>query len=163
MIEAVIFDLDGTLIHVPIDYEALFEEFKQIMHVKEVRPLVDVVSRADDKTRSIVFKAWERAELAIVGKITVNEEGMKTYRKFADERKALVTLQGRRLVEAVMKQFSLGFDLVVSREDTLFRTDQLRKALDQFKSDPEDVLFVGNTDRDAEAAREVGCQFLRIG
>ena len=29
MIEAVIFDLDGTLVDIPINYERLFEEFKK--------------------------------------------------------------------------------------------------------------------------------------
>lgn len=162
MIEAVVFDLDGTLVHLPIDYVALFKEFKRIMHVDEVRPLVDVVSRADGKTRELVFAAWDRAELAVSGRITVTEEGMKTYRKFEDKRKALVTLQGKAVVEAILKQFSLAFDSVVTREDALFRVDQLTKVISQLKVEPRNVLFVGNTDGDAAAAEKAGCQFLRM-
>jgi hypothetical protein len=30
--------------------------------------LVDVVSRADGKTRELVFKAWDRAEQAVYGR-----------------------------------------------------------------------------------------------
>ncbi len=162
MIEAVVFDLDGTLVRLPIDYEMLFEEFRQIMHVDEVHPLVDVVSRADGKMREMVFAAWDRAELAIVGKITVNEEGMKAYRKFEGKRKALVTLQGKKVVEAVLKQFGLVFDFVVTREDALFRIDQLTKTINMLNVEPRNVLFVGNTESDAAAAKKVGCGFLRV-
>ncbi len=49
-----------------------------------------------------------------------------------------------------------------SREDSLFRVDQLKKAINLLKAEPKDALFVGNTDGDAAAAEKAGCQFLRI-
>jgi HAD superfamily hydrolase (TIGR01549 family) len=162
VIEAVVFDLDGTLVRLPIDYEMLFEEFKRILHVDEVRPLVDVVSKADGKTKELVFRAWDRAEQAVFGKISVNEAGMETYRKLFPKRKALVTLQGKIVVDVILKQFSLGFDFVVTREDSLFRVDQLTKAINLLKAEPKNVLFVGNTEGDAAAAEKIGCQFLRV-
>jgi HAD superfamily hydrolase (TIGR01549 family) len=162
VIEIVIFDLDGTLVHLPIDYEVLFEEFKQIMHVDNVRPVVTTVSRADEKTRKLVFEAWDKAELAVSEKITMNEEGMKPYRKFMDKQKVLVTLQGKAVVKSILKQSNLTFDFVVTREDALFRVDQLMKAINQLKSEPKNVLFVGNADSDADAAEKIGCQFQRI-
>jgi len=162
VIEAVVFDLDGTLVRLPIDYEALFDEFKQIMHVEQVRPVVETVSRADEKTRAIVFSAWDRAELATRGKITVNEEGMKTYREFEDKPKALVTLQGRAVINVILKQFGLRFAFVVTREDSLFRVDQLTKAINLLEAEPRNVLVVGNTNGDAVAAKNLGCQFTRV-
>jgi len=162
VIEVVVFDLDGTLVRLPIDYKPLFEEFRRIMRVDEVRPIVDAVSRVDGKTRELVFGAWDRAELAVSGKITVNEEGMKTYRKFWDKRKALVTLQGKAVVQTILRQFGLAFDFVVTREDALFRVDQLTKAINQLKAEPRNALFVGNTDDDVAAAGKIGCQFLRV-
>ncbi len=38
MIEAAIFDLDGTLVDIPIDYHMMLVEFKRILGVDEVRP-----------------------------------------------------------------------------------------------------------------------------
>lgn len=162
MIEAVVLDLDGTLVQLPIDYEALFEEFKRIMRVNEVRPIVDTVSRVDGNTRAMVFKAWDRAELAIMGKITVNEEGMKIYREFSDKPKALVTLQGKKVVEAILNQLGLKFDFIVTREDSLFRVNQLTKAISLLSAYAKNVLFVGNTQSDADAAEKVGCQFRKV-
>jgi phosphoglycolate phosphatase-like HAD superfamily hydrolase len=162
VIEAVVFDLDGTLLWLPIDYEALFEEFKRIMRVNEVRPLVDAVSGANGKTRELVFKAWDKAEKAVSGRVTVNEAGMETYRKFVSKPKALVTLRGKAIAKAILKQFNLTFDFVVTREDALFRVAQLTKAISLLGFEPKNVLFIGNTEGDTAAAEKVGCQFLRI-
>ncbi len=162
MIDAVIFDLDGTLVHVPIDYEPLFEEFKRIMRVKEVRPLVDVVSKAKGKTKQLVFEAWDKAEQAVLGRTAPNDSGMEMYKKYLAKRKALVTLQGKTVVEAILRRFHLAFDVVVTREDSLFRVDQLAKAISLLNVTAEMVLFVGNTESDAYAAKKVGSQFRRV-
>jgi phosphoglycolate phosphatase-like HAD superfamily hydrolase len=65
-------------------------------------------------------------------------------------------------VEAILKQFSLAFDFVVTREDSLIRVDQLTKAIKLLKADPRNVLLVGNTEGDAAAAEKAGCQFQRV-
>jgi phosphoglycolate phosphatase-like HAD superfamily hydrolase len=162
VIEAVIFDLDGTLVHLPINYEALFNEFKRIMRVPEVRPIVETISKLDGKTRETVFRAWDRAELSATENVTENEEGMGIYRQFEDKRKALVTLQGQAVVEEIVKKRGLVFDFVLTRENSLFRVDQLKKAISLLREEPQNVLFVGNTDSDASGAMAVGCQFRRV-
>jgi phosphoglycolate phosphatase-like HAD superfamily hydrolase len=162
VIEAVIFDLDGTLVKLPINYEALFDEFKQIIRAPEVHPIVDTVARLDGKTKEMVFTEWERAELAVLGNVTANEEGMNIYRQFRGKRKALVTLQGKKVVKEIMKRHNLTFDFVLTREDSIFRAEQLTSAIGQLKAEPREVLFVGNTDFDAVAAERVGCPFQRV-
>ncbi len=162
MIEVVIFDLDGTLVNLPIDYERLFEEFKRIMQTENVRPLAQVISRVDQATREILFKTWEKAELAVLNKVSVNAVGARIYQDNAEKRKALVTLQGRSVVNAILQNFKLNFEVIVTREDALPRSEQLRKAISQLGVDKHKVMFVGNTDGDANAASQVGCQFLRV-
>jgi HAD superfamily hydrolase (TIGR01549 family) len=162
VIEAIVFDLDGTLVRLPINYDKLREELKKITCINDFHPIVDTVSKADGKTRKLVFAAWEKAELAVEKEISANEEGMKIYKAHADKRKALVTLQGKAIVEAILKQFGLSFDVVVTREDALFRVDQLAKAAEQLKVKMQNVLFVGNTEGDSAAATKLGCQFLKI-
>jgi HAD superfamily hydrolase (TIGR01549 family) len=162
VIEAVIFDLDGTLVNLPIDYEALFEEFKNIMHVEDVHPVVNTISRVDAATRAQVFAAWDKAELAVLNKMHVKTEGMKIYQANVDKRKALVTLQGQTVVDAILNQLGLSFDVVVTREAGLFRVDQLIKAGLRLNVNMLDVLFVGNAESDATAAAKLGCQFIKV-
>lgn len=163
MIGAVIFDLDGTLINLPIDYEKLFQQFKKIMKRNDITPMTKTISTFDEKTRNRVFEIWQDAELAVFRDMTVNNEGMSLYREFAEKPRALVTMQGKVLVQRTLKSLDLSFDYVVTREDSLDRVQQVKIATERLKRDFQSVLFIGNTEGDLLAAREVKCQFLRVG
>ncbi len=159
---AAIFDLDGTLVCLPIDYEKLFDEFKRIMHVNVVRPVVETLSRVDSNTRREVFVAWDRAELTVARGSTVCSEGGVLYHQFEHKPKALVTLQGRETVNVILECYGFKFDVIVTREDSLFRDEQLKLALEKLKLAAGEVLFVGNADTDEVAAQKVGCQFRKV-
>ncbi len=163
MTEAVIFDLDGTLVNLPIDYDALFQEFKEIMKTSRVRPLTETIAKLDEKTKKQVFLAWEKSELEAFEEATPNEEGMSLYREFTQKPKALVTMQGRNLVKNVIQKLSLRFDFMVTREDSLNRREQFEIAAKKLRVPFQKVLFVGNTLEDRKAAKEVGCKFVRVG
>ena len=162
MAKAVIFDLDGTLIRLPIDYGKLLKEFSEIMETNNVRPLTEKISKLNDKTRKNIFEVWDRFELAALKDVTVNEEGISLYKKFHKIPRALVTMQGKALVQIVTNRFELSFSVVITREDSLDRVVQLQIAVQKFKTQSKDVLFVGNTEEDNRAAKKIGCQFLRV-
>jgi HAD superfamily hydrolase (TIGR01549 family) len=162
LIEAVIFDLDGTLIHLPIDYEKLFQEFRKIMHAENVQPITEVVSKLDKNTQQQVFREWDKTELAAAANITINKQGMEIYKRFSKKPKALVTMQGKAVVENILARLKLSFDITVTREDSLNRAQQLENAAEKLKIQWVNILFVGNTENDKQAAKKVGCQFLRV-
>ena len=162
MIEAVIFDLDGTLIQLPIDYEKLFQEFKKIIKINNLHPLVETVSKLDDRTRKEIFKVWDRTELAALAKMSINDEGIKIYKMFQQKPKALVTLQGKALVKAALERLELSFNVIFTREDSLNRVEQLKSVAQKLEMQIQSVLFVGNTENDFLAAKKVNCQFLRV-
>jgi HAD superfamily hydrolase (TIGR01549 family) len=162
LIEAVIFDLDGTLIHLPIDYERLFREFGNIMKTDNVRPLTKTVSRLDEKTRKQLFKAWDRAEVEALAHMTTNDEGIALYKKYSEKPKVLVTMQGKALVKTVLEHLGLSFDVVITRENCLDRAEQLKTAAEKLRTSLPNILFIGNTDEDRLTAKMVSCQFLRV-
>jgi HAD superfamily hydrolase (TIGR01549 family) len=163
LIEAVIFDLDGTLIHLPIDYDRLFREFANITKTENVRPLTKTISRLDEKTRKQLFKTWDRVEAEALAGMTTNYEGISLYKKYSDKPRVLVTMQGKALVKTVLKGLGLSFDLVITRENSLDRAEQLKTAAEKLKTHLPNILFIGNTDEDRLAAKMVSCQFLRVG
>jgi HAD superfamily hydrolase (TIGR01549 family) len=160
---AFIFDLDGTLVDLPINYWAMFADFKQIMGVEEIQPLLETVAKiTDTQTRKRVFDTWERYELDVLQKTIVHEEGIRIYRAHEDKPKALVTMQSRKATKLIIDKFKLSFSVVVTREDSFSRAEQLNMAIKKLDVPLRDILFVGNMDNDAKAAKEVGCQFRRI-
>jgi HAD superfamily hydrolase (TIGR01549 family) len=161
--QAVIFDLDGTLVDLPIDYDSLFREFAKIMKTAQVRPLTETVARLDGKTKKRVFLAWERSELEAFDEAVPNEEGLSIYKELIRKPRALVTMQGRNLVKNVVQKLNLRFDFTVTREDSLDRREQLEIAAKKLKAPLQKILFVGNTLEDQIAAKEVGCRFVRVG
>lgn len=162
MIRAVIFDLDGTLIHLPVNYEKLFEEFKRLMKTNTVRPVADVVARLDEATKRKVFKVWDAAELEALPKMSMNKEGVKLYEKFSLKPKALVTMQGKAVTEKILQKTRFSFELIITREDSLNRIEQLQKATEILGVKPQEVLFVGDTENDRKSAGKFGCRFLRV-
>lgn len=162
MIEAVIFDLDGTLINLPIDYEKLVEAFNKVTKKRDFRPLSKKIQDLDEKTRRKIFRIWDNTEVEASTDMTVKDEGMAIYRRFLEKPKALVTLQGNALVRVVLPRLGLKFDHVITRENCFDREGQLTIAKNSLRAAFQNVLFVGNTDNDLQAARKVGCQFLRV-
>ena len=162
MIDAVVFDLDGTLVNLPINWENLFEEIKVITGKQKVRPLTEVVSALDEETRKKALEAWDRFELACCPNVTLHEEGMNEYRKYAEKRKGLVTLQGKKIVNFILERFNLDFEVILTREDSLFRNEQLKLIIKKLNVSPKNLLFLGNAKTDALAAKEIGCKFKQI-
>ena len=163
MIEAVIFDLDGTLIYLPIDYKKLFQRFSEIMKTSDIHPLTEKILELDKETRKRIFEVWSNVELEALRDITVNKDGMVLYRKFLEKPKALVTMQGEMLVKNVLKCLDLSFNFVITRERCLDRVQQLKMAAKKLKVSFPNLLFIGNTENDFLSAKKVGCQFLRVG
>ena len=162
MIEAVIFDLDGTLVHLPVNYERLIQEFEKVAQTESFHPLLEGVSKLDEVARGQVFKIWDLAELAASTGMTVNQQGMRIYSFFATKPKALVTMQGKVVVNAILEKLRLTFDVILTREDSLNRAEQLKLAAEKLDASFGDVLFVGNSENDALAAKQVTCSFQKV-
>ena len=100
--------------------------------------------------------------MAILNKITVHQEGMKIYEQYVDLPRALVTMQGKEIIRKILAKFHLSFDVISTREDSFSRIEQLNDVMEKLGASAGKVLFVGNMNNDAVAARQVGCQFLRV-
>jgi len=163
MIEAVVFDLEGTLVELPIDYEALYEEIRRELKVSKAKPLTQTIGTLDNEARQKFYELWQHAELKALPNMSANEEGIKIYKSHLNKPVALVTLQGKAVVRKILDHFHLSFNVVITREDGINRAQQIRKAIDKMGSlEPSNVLVVGDRDSDDVAAKQVGCRFARV-
>jgi len=158
-IKAAIFDLDGTLVNLPIDYQALYAEFRKIMGIKNVEPVTKTVAALNQPLKGKVFETWILAEFAILPKMTIVKEGMELYKQYSEIPEALVTMQGSKTVERIRVTLNLSFQVIITREDSLDRSAQIILALEKLKLKPENVIVIGDRETDKTAAEKVGCKY----
>jgi HAD superfamily hydrolase (TIGR01549 family) len=159
---AVVFDLDGTLVNLPIDYEKLFQEVRERAKISDVQPITKIIAKLDPTTKGEILEIWDKLEAVAWQRGNVKKAGISLYHKFLKEPKALVTMQGKTLTRKIIDSLKLSFDIIVTREDSLDRSEQLRIAARALSVSPKDVLFIGNTEGDSIAAKDVKSEFLRI-
>lgn len=162
MINAVVFDLEGTLIKLPIDYEALYESIRKELEITKVQPLTRTAKKLDRNSREKLFRLWEIAEMKALPNFSINKEGIDLYRRYANKPTALVTMQGKNIVTKIMNRLFLKFTIVVTREDSLERKKQIKTAIDMIGVTPDEVLFFGDRDSDKVAAKHIGCKFKKV-
>lgn len=159
----VIFDLDGTLIRLPIQYGRLRCEISRILKVDKISSITRAVLMAGVEEKKKIFEVWDSLEIEAFSSMEIIEKGINMYHTFHDKIRCLVTLQGRRVVNEFLKKTGLTFDYIVTREDCIERKEQLKIVIKKFKIDPSKILVIGDRESDREAAETLGCKFKFIG
>lgn len=160
----VIFDLDGTLVKLPIDYDKMYDRLRKLFGLEDrVVPLrtVDRLTRNNPLLRMRAFEILTEAELEALPRMRINPKLDELRKIFREVRKALVTMQGREVVDLILPRLGLRFSAIVTREQSMDRSEQLRKALEDLEVRPGEALFIGDRLNDEVSARKVGCRFMR--
>lgn len=167
---AIIFDLDGTLMTIPVDWDSVRRELRELFGSEE--PFVPLFKAIEEKvggrpdTRAGVFSMIDKYELAVAPKSRL-VDGARELLEFVGKRAslALVTMQGRRACEELIERHGLSgrFQATLTREDSLSRSRQLRTAMDKLSASPERTFFVGDRMNDANEARRVNLQVALVG
>jgi len=177
--EAVLFDLDGTLVRLPIDYRAMRDELKSVarrygLH-SEFKPLLEEIKRLSclhpdgDKLREEclrVVKAYEfegasRAQLLKGVKECLHmlkEKGIKI---------AVVSNNSKESVERALEVAGVRdfVDLLIGRTNlTDVKPDPslIVKALNGLGVKADKVVFVGDSESDMIAAGKAGVRFIKV-
>jgi len=165
-----IFDLDGTLVTIPVDWESVRSDLRAIFNTSDqFSPLFQSVGRfllQEPEMRGRVFEIMDKRELAAVSRSTLMKGVATTLSDLSRGGKLyLVTMQGRRACEGLLNRFGLTdfFPHFFTREDSLERSNQIKLAREQFEDPRERVLFVGDRLNDIVAAREAGVDVAIIG
>ncbi len=160
-IEAVIFDMDGTLVDSTYDWPAIRRELEV-----DGPSLIDSLNGLEVGERQAKWRRMAEFERRATAGATL-QEGIHELLAFLRERSipvALVTNNSAENATALLERFALAFDLVLTRDDGLWKPSgaPIMEAMRRLGVPAERCMKVGDSRYDVAAAREAGCGCLVI-
>ncbi|MFQ5572909.1 MAG: HAD family hydrolase, partial [Nitrosopumilaceae archaeon] len=168
MIKGILFDLDGTLVKLPINYTTIQEKLKNIFQTEEqFAPLIpSIISKAkgDDSKIHDAFEMICDQEVIALKNLEVMH-GVKDILSFLKTKNCflcLVTLQCNKAAMEILNKLSITgfFSNIITRDESYDRFEQIQKTIEKIKLNPEQILVIGDTIYDVECAKKAGCQSI---
>ncbi len=166
---ACVFDLDGTLFTVPVDWAAIRRDLEALTgeQIVEKSVFVFIQGMAMRRPDSLdkIFKIIDVYEEQAVPFSRPMPGAIGLLKSLEGARLALVTLQGRKACHRILAEHDLKdlFEVIITREDSIDRAGQLTMALGRAGFDLADTLFVGDRINDVVGARRAGVSVALVG
>jgi HAD superfamily hydrolase (TIGR01549 family) len=157
-LEAVLFDLDGVLVHSPLDLAAIKKELfgDEGIFILEGLNLLPPDQRTE-KDAILMERELDAAKHAELDPAV--EELFEWLEKRAIKR-GVITRNSRDVVKAISERLNIDFGAIVGREDAPPKPDPLsiHAACEKLGVDPFRSVMVGDYIFDIEAGRSAGCR-----
>lgn len=167
--KAVIFDLDGTLVTLPVDWDAVRQDLREYFKTTDAfLPLFKVLEskiRRKPEARPRLFQLIDNYEVAAASKSRLLVGVFDLFKFLAGRAKlVLVTMQGRMVCSQLLEMHGLArfLEFSLTREDSLDRSVQLGIALDRLATGSRDTLFVGDRVNDLNSGKQAGVQVALV-
>jgi HAD superfamily hydrolase (TIGR01549 family) len=165
MIKGVIFDLDGTLIQLPINYDVIQKNLKEFFNIsKNLKPLIPTIielSKNDQNKIKTAFSLICKEEILASKNFEIMNDAIEIL-KFLKSKNlilCLVTMQCRAALNEILYKMNILdlFDFVISRDENYDRFEQIQNSLDNISLNSSEVLVIGDRIHDVESAKKAGC------
>jgi HAD superfamily hydrolase (TIGR01549 family) len=169
-VKLLMFDFDGTLVSLPIDWEKLKESLMKLLRSnRPLTPLFPSIEKMTEDNLELRKRAWrliEKYELEAVKEIKEDPELTELFKKLKAKgyQVALLTLQGRQPLREALKRLGLHevFDGIITRDETTSREKQIKKLLKLFNVKPSQAMLIADRLHDIETASKLGCKTVAI-
>ena len=169
-VKLLIFDFDGTLTHLHIDWEKLKKELRKLLGSKSsltpLFPSIEALTKDNSELREKAWRLIEKYELEAVKEIKADFELIELFKKLKARgfQVALLTLQGRQPLEKALRKLGLqeAFDNIITREETTSREKQIKKMLELFNVKPGQAMLIADWLHDILTASKLGCKTVAI-
>ena len=162
--KAVIFDLDGTLIRLPINYPKLLQRLQNLFDTKEeLKPLMPSIIKFSGNDVILQKKAFEiisEEEFLAMDNYEIIV-GAKEILEYFKENKfvlALITMQGRQIAEKILNRVAPSiFEHIITRDESNDRLEQIQKTIKYCRLEPNQTLVIGDRIHDVKCAKLANC------
>lgn len=167
-VKALIFDLDGTLLTLPIRYDRLKKRLRTVLRMDySFTPLfssIETLTKERPELRPKVYGILDEEERLAV-KAMVPQPNVKGVLQFLKEKGfdlGLVTLQGKNTALMALKVMNIQnfFNTIITRESSLNRKEQLKMALRALHA--KNAVVIGDRVEDVDAGKQLGCLVIGI-
>jgi len=163
MIKGIIFDLDGTLVRLPIRYNIIFEKLEILFDTKdEFKSLISTILTKANNDMNLVQQAFNLIcdeETIAANNFEVIDNAIEILDYFKNENISLglVTMQCKKAAQLVLDSMNISnyFSSVITRDDSHERFIQIKKSVEFLSLSP-----VGDRIHDVKSAKQVGCNAI---
>jgi phosphoglycolate phosphatase-like HAD superfamily hydrolase len=168
MIKGIIFDLDGTLVRLPIRYNIIFDKLKILFDTKdEFKPLIPTILTKAKNDVNLIQQAFDLIcdEETIAAKnFEVIENAVEILDHFKNENISLglVTMQCKKATKLVLDSMNISnhFSSMITRDDSHERTIQIKKSVEFLSLSPQEIVVIGDRIHDINSAKQIGCSAI---
>jgi phosphoglycolate phosphatase-like HAD superfamily hydrolase len=165
-----IFDLDGTLFHLPVDWRAVRHDVLKLTKTPaegvSIFRIIKDYSTSRPGTKEELLSIVDAHEVPAAETTVPFDESPELLRFLSRKSKVgLVTMQGSKACGRVLERFGVTdcFNVVLTREDALDRAEQLGMACDSLGSKSSETFFCGDKKGDLDAGRSLGMTVALVG
>ena len=168
MIKGIIFDLDGTLVRLPIRYEIIFEKLQNLFDTKdEFKPLIPTILKKANNDIELLQQAFdliceEETLAANDSEVIDGAIDILNYFKKRNYSLSLVTMQCMKAAKLVLDKMQISelFSSIITRDDSNQRSTQIKKSVEILSLSPDKVMVIGDRIHDVKSAKQVGCSAI---
>ena len=168
MIKGIIFDLDGTLVRLPIRYEIIFKKLGTLFDTRdEFKPLIPTILTKSNNDMNLVQQAFDLIcdeETIAANNFEVIDGAIDilNYFKKRNYSLSLVTMQCMKAAKLVLDKMQISelFSSIITRDDSNQRPTQIKKSVEILSLSPDQVMVIGDRIHDVKSAKQVGCSAI---
>ena len=169
VIELVIFDLDGTLVRLPVRYDLLRNKLKEKFNIEGeffIIPTIIEKTKGNDELKKEAFEFICEEECNAINELEIYEGVINIIKELhlKDKKIALVTLQCERAATTILEIIGIRnlFSNIFTREDYTNRYEQIINTMNKIGTKSEQTLMIGDRINDFESAEKAGCESIII-
>jgi len=168
MINGIIFDLDGTLVRLPIRYEVIFEKLQSLFDTQdEFKPLIPIILEKANNDAKLIQRAFDlicEEETQAANNFEIIDDAIDTLNYFKNRNYSLslVTMQCMKAAKLVLDKMQISelFSSIITRDDSPQRSIQIKNSVEILSLSPDNVIVIGDRIHDVKSAKDVGCSAI---